>query len=124
MQHILSKNVFKILSKKDIRLETFTIFLYDSNMRFLKAVDIGLGGINTCEVNTQRFIIECLSVPTHTVITAHNHPNKKIKPSTNDKYVWKKLARICTDINLNLLTNLIYNEKNAYSSLDRKIYDL
>ena len=55
------------------------------------------------------------------IITVHNHPSGKLKPSESDKVIFRKIKESAKILDINYLDNLIITKEGKYSFMDENI---
>jgi DNA repair protein RadC len=82
----------------------------------VRVVSIGL--IDRSPVHPREVFADAISDRACAIIVAHNHPNGKLDPSTNDLYVTKQLKEAGEVVGISLLDHIIFNRSDYFSLLE------
>jgi len=109
----LFKNIKRI--KIDYSQENFIVFYLNSQNEVLKSENLFKGGVDSCLICPNVLFRNALLNKSNKIIIAHNHPSNYLKPSDEDKDIYKKLKEAGDIINIKVLDSVIFNKKEFYS---------
>ncbi|MBC3759710.1 DNA repair protein [Hyunsoonleella sp. SJ7] len=98
--------------------EEFKIVLLNNSNEVLGIYSLSKGGLTFAPVDLRIMFGVILKSGSMGFITVHNHPSGKLKPSTPDVSLYKKIKKIANFHDLNYLDNLIVTSKGYYSFMD------
>jgi len=107
------KNIKEI--KINYNQENFIIICLDTKNKILKMEVLFKGGLNACLIDIKTLFRSALIENSCKVIIAHNHPSNSLKPSDEDKDIFKKLVEAGDILDLKVLDSIIFNKKEFYS---------
>ena len=112
--------VFKDIQKINIdyKQENFLILCLDTKNKLIHSEVIFKGGLNACLICPKTLFRTALKYNSDKIIVAHNHPTGDLKPSDEDKQIFKQLQEAGEIIDLKVLDSIIFNEKEFYSLND------
>jgi DNA repair protein RadC len=76
------------------------------------------GGMTGTLVDVRLLFATILKSGATAIITCHNHPSGKLKPSQSDINIYKKIKEIAKFHEINYLDNLIISNNGKYSFMD------
>ena len=101
------------------QLEHAYVIMMKQNFRFIKAVEVSVGGLTNCIFDV-RVILRTAIINNATVIAiAHNHPSGSIVPSADDNRVTEKIKNACKLVGIHLCDHIIVGEERYYSYSDK-----
>jgi len=77
-----------------------------------------VGGITGTVADVKLIVATALKCVASSIILAHNHPSKNLKPSKADKHLTKKVNEACKLFEIKLLDHLIVTTEGYYSFCD------
>jgi len=98
--------------------EEFKIMLLNNSNEPLGIYPLSKGGITFAPVDLRIMFGVILKSGATGIITAHNHPSGKLKPSNQDIALHKKVKEIASFHEINYLDNLIITLNGKYSFQD------
>lgn len=110
--------VFKLIrcSIKDHTREDFIVLMLDKSARLIKVVDLANGTLDKAHIHSRELVKEIINCGASKIVVAHNHPSGDPEPSKDkDDPLMRKIARLCADINAELLDFVIVGDKNYFS---------
>jgi DNA repair protein RadC len=103
--------------------EEFKVLLLNNSNEVLGIYKASQGGITGTLVDLRLLFATILKSGATAIITAHNHPSGKLKPSEPDIRIFKKIKEICSFHEINYLDNLIITTSGNYSFTDECLMD-
>ena len=104
--------------KIDYKQENF-IAVYLSTQNIVLGCDVLFkGGLNACLVCPKTLFRTALKHNSDKIIIAHNHPSNDLKPSYEDREMFKQLKDAGEIIDIKVLDSIIFNKKEFYSLTD------
>ena len=115
-----ASDVFKNIKKINIDYtqENFILICLNSKNNIIKSEILFKGGLTSCIVCPKILFRKALINNSNAIIVAHNHPSNDLTPSDEDRKVYNKLKIIGNELNLKVLDNIIFNEKEFYAFSD------
>ena len=112
-----SEDLFKAIKKINIDYtqENFIVFYLNSGNQLIDSEIVFKGGLNSCLICPKTIFRKALLKNSSSIIVSHNHPSNNLKPSKEDKEVYKKLSELGALLQLSVLDSIIFNEKEYYS---------
>lgn len=102
-------NVFlETWDKKTIQLyEEFKVALLNNSNEVLGICSLSKGGMSATLVDLRLLFSIALKSCASAIITAHNHPSGKLKPSASDISIYRRIQEIAKFHDIKYLDNLI-----------------
>lgn len=100
-------------------MEQFKILLMDYRNNCLDLIDIGMGSINACLVDTRLLFSAALKASG--IILAHNHPSGELTPSDADKKLTDNIWQGGKILDISIFDHLIVSPEGYYSFADNGI---
>lgn len=118
-----SDEAYKVLiknwDKNTIELyEEFKVMLLNNSNEILGIYTLSRGGISTTLVDLRLLFAIVLKSCATGIITGHNHPSGKLKPSQSDINIYKKIQEIAKFHDISYLDNFIVTLKGKFSFSD------
>jgi len=111
--------ILKHWNKDTIELqEEFKVLLLNNSNEVLGIYEMTKGGMTSTLVDVKLLFAVVLKSCATAIITVHNHPSGKLKPSESDKVIFRKIKEISNLLDINYLDNLIITQKGKYSFND------
>jgi DNA repair protein RadC len=105
-----------IWSTKTIELrEEFYVLLFNTARRCLGWSKTSIGGRSATIVEISQILAIALLTNSASIIVAHNHPNGKVKPSTSDIQLTKRIYDALKLVGLRLDDHIILTKEDFYS---------
>lgn len=95
--------------------EEFVVLFLNNDRRCLGWSKISMGGRKATIVEPSQVLVLALLTNASSVIVAHNHPGGKLKPSTSDTHLTKRLYEGLFLIGLQLDDHIILTKSGYYS---------
>lgn len=105
----------------DLEHEEFWIIGLNNNATPIAKKRISVGGIDHTSVDVRIVFRELVLMNATALIAVHNHPSGKLKPSTQDKELTKKIAQAGSIMSIKLLDHVIITAEGYYSFNDEGI---
>jgi DNA repair protein RadC len=118
-----SSDAFEILmnswdmSRIDL-VEEFMILLLDRNSQCLGLSRISQGGVSACIVDPKIVFATSLKAMASSIILAHNHPSRNLRPSEADTGITNRLREAGRVLEINVLDHLIISPEGYFSFTD------
>lgn len=108
--------LWEIFPKEQIELkERFCLILLDNAKHCLGWSVTSVGGKTATIVDTSEVVTIALLGAAHSIIICHNHPSGKLRPSTADLNLTRKLTRALSYLGITLDDHIILNKNSFYS---------
>lgn len=124
-----SENKTEILSAKDIwklcsdvcesKKEHFLAFYLDTQNRLIERQIISIGTLNSSLVHPREVFEPAIALHSASIIIAHNHPSKDLKPSTDDKKITERLIEAGKILGIEIADHIILS-KSGYLSFQKE----
>ena len=98
--------------------EEFKILLLNNSNEVLGIYGMSKGSITGTIVDIRLMFATILKCGATSIITVHNHPSGKLKPSQADITIFKKITEVAKIHDINYLDNLIITSSGKYSFMD------
>lgn len=122
-----SNDAFDVLlkhwNKNTIELqEEFKVLLLNNSNEVLGIYEMTKGGMTNTLVDIKLLFAVVLKSCATAIITVHNHPSGKLKPSNSDIEIYNKIKAAAKLLDIQYLDNLIISVDGKYSFNDESIY--
>jgi len=116
-------NVFiETWDNKTIQLyEEFKVALLNNSNEVLGICSLSKGGMSATLVDLRLLFSIALKSCASAIITAHNHPSGKLKPSTSDISIYRRINEVAKFHDIKYLDNLIVTTCGKYSFSDENV---
>jgi len=104
----------------DYDQENVLVFYLNTKNKLLNCEILFKGAMNACILDPKIIFRKSIMNRATSIIVAHNHPSGELTPSEEDIMVAKVLKKLGELMDLKVLDNIIFNEKEYYS-LNKKI---
>lgn len=104
----------------DLRERAWVIYLTNANSA-LGIAEINIGCIDSTVVSGRYIFQLALLVNATSIILIHNHPSGKLKISSSDKQITKKLCRIGEIMDIKVLDHIIITSEGYVSLADENL---
>ena len=106
-------------NKNTIELyEEFKVLLLNNSNVPIGIFTVSKGGMTATLVDMRILFSVVLKSCATAIITFHNHPSGKLKPSNSDINIYKKIKEVAEFHDINYLDNLIITKNGKYSFAD------
>lgn len=102
-------------------IEGLFIVLLSSQKKFIYSDLINLGSDSSAILPFNTLVKLALNHNARYVVLAHNHPNRRIRPSHQDFAVTSELRRILLSLNIILIDHVIVSPTRVFSILSNKL---
>lgn len=118
-----SKDVFNIMNPiiADLQHEEFWVLYLNNANKVLVKTQLSKGGLTATLVDVRVLFKQALELYAVGIIVCHNHPSGKLKPSTSDIQLTKKIQEAGDTLDIKILDHLIITEKTYFSFADEGI---
>ena len=118
-----SKNVFHLMNPiiGDLEHEEFWVLYLNNANKVLAKHQLSKGGLTATIVDVRLLFKQALELHAVGFIVCHNHPSGKLKPSTSDIQLTKKIQEAGYTLDIKILDHLIITEKAYFSFADEAI---
>lgn len=99
--------------------EKLAVIFMTRRMRFLHYEEISLGSIASTPYCTRTIAARALEVNAGAIIVAHNHPSGSPEPSEEDRQMGHVLQRLCADLDIRLVDNIIISSTGSVSVMEQ-----
>ncbi len=118
-----SEDAYKVFvetwDKNTIQLyEEFKVVLLNNSNEVLGVCTLSSGGMSATLVDLRLLFSIALKSCASAIITAHNHPSGKLKPSTSDISIYRRIQEVAIFHDIKYLDNLIVTTSDKYSFSD------
>lgn len=103
----------------DYNQENFLVFYLNTKNKLLNCEILFKGTMNACILDPKIIFKKALLNNAISIIVAHNHPSGELTPSEEDIAMAKRLKEIGEWIDVEVLDNIIFNEREYYSLKDK-----
>ena len=112
-----ARDLFKQLKKIEINYhqENMIVVYLNTKNEVLGSDVLFKGGLDCCSLDSKTLFRNALINNSRKIIIAHNHPSGDLKPSYEDKEVFRELQKAGSIIDLPIIDSIIFNEKEFYS---------
>lgn len=101
-----------------LRHEEFHIMLLKQNLKLLRMVRIGRGGLTETSVDIRLIAREALLSSSPAIVLIHNHPSGNNTPSPQDVSLTERIAKGLKLLNIRVLDHIIVCDNAFYSFSD------
>ncbi|WP_298265924.1 JAB domain-containing protein [uncultured Lutibacter sp.] len=101
--------------------EEFKVLLLNNSNEVIGIYEMTKGGINSTLVDLKLMFAVVLKSCASGIITVHNHPSGKLKPSTCDISIYNRIKKACKFLEIHYLDNLIISREGKYSFADENV---
>jgi DNA repair protein RadC len=98
--------------------ETFKVAILNNSNEVLGICTLSSGGLSATLVDLRLLFSIALKSCASAIITAHNHPSGKLKPSGADISIYRKIKEVANFHDIKYLDNLIVTTSGKYSFSD------
>ena len=98
--------------------EEFKVLLLNNSNEVLGIYEMTRGGMTATLIDIRLLFAVALKSCATAIITAHNHPSGKLKPSTSDINIYQKIKNAANLLDIKYLDNLIITKEGKYSFTD------
>ena len=91
----------------DLEQEEFVVVLLDRKQRVLRVVDVSRGTLDNSLVHPREVFREAIREAACSVLAIHNHPSGDPEPSSEDRYLTRRLAAAAELLGLQLLDHVV-----------------
>ena len=116
------RNLAEYLQYKTLqeKRECFFLATFTHNKSLIATRLIARGSLDEVGVHSRDLVKLMLDDGARYVLISHNHPNERCKPSSDDIYLFKKLAEILQPLEIILLDQWIFGIDGIYSCDENK----
>jgi len=121
-----SEDAYSVLletwDKNTIELfEAFKLVLLNNSNEVLGVCSLSSGGLSSTIVDLRLLFSIALKSCASAIITAHNHPSGKLKPSTADISIYRRIQEVAKFHDIKYLDNLIVTTSGKLSFSDENV---
>jgi len=98
--------------------EEFKVLLLNNSNEVLGIYEMTRGGMTATLVDIKLLFAVALKSCATAIVTAHNHPSGKLKPSASDISIYQKIKNAAKLLDIQYLDNLIITKEGKYSFTD------
>ena len=95
--------------------ESMYMIILNAKGMLLSSCKIGVGSIDTCQLNTREFILRTADSKGNCIMIAHNHPSGSPLPSLDDCDFTRWLVSIAEVLGIAVIDHIIIAEEGYYS---------
>jgi DNA repair protein RadC len=99
--------------------EKVAVVFLTSRLRFLHYEEISVGSISSSPYCVRSIATRALEVNAGAIILAHNHPSGNPEPSSEDRHMGMVLQRMCSDLEIKLVDNLVISASGSRSLMEQ-----
>lgn len=111
----------KVYGEQLVIAEHFYVLLLNRANYIQKVAHISSGGVNSTLVDIKILAAHIAGNLSPAIILVHNHPSGALYPSGADKELTKKIQKMCTYLDCQVLDHIILTEEDYYSFADSNI---
>jgi DNA repair protein RadC len=97
--------------------EKLAVIFLTRRLRFLHYEEISFGSLSETPYCTRTIATRALEVNAGAIIVAHNHPSGNPDPTGEDRQMGYVLQRLCADLGIDLVDNIIIASTGSRSIL-------
>lgn len=101
--------------------EEFWILMLKQNLRPLREVRVGQGGMTATVVDIKVLMRTVLLASSPSIMLFHNHPSGELRPSPQDKDLTKRIVDAARTLDIRVLDHIIVGNDNYFSFHDNGI---
>lgn len=101
--------------------EEFKVLLLNNSNEVLGIYEMMKGGMTSTLVDIKLLFAVVLKSCATSIITVHNHPSGKLKPSNSDINIYTKIKNAAKMFDINYLDNLIISTTGKFSFSDENV---
>jgi len=101
--------------------EEFKVLLLNNSNEVLGIYEMTKGGMTSTLVDIKLLFAVVLKSCATAIITVHNHPSGKLKPSNSDIDIYNKIKNAAKMFDINYLDNLIISTTGKFSFSDENV---
>lgn len=109
-----AKNFIRLYFSK-MTVECFGVFLLDSNLKLIDAIEISKGTVGHATVYRRELVKLVLDKNASNIILTHNHPDGDVSPSDEDVDLTCELMKAMFAIDVSILDHLIAGHDKVFS---------
>jgi DNA repair protein RadC len=98
--------------------ENFILFCLDSDSKLIYEEVMFKGSLNMNIIDIRLILKRAIFANSAGIIIAHNHPSGKLKASSEDIIVTKRLKKACDLFNITLYDHIIFSNEDYKSFID------
>lgn len=102
--------------------EEFKVLLLNNSNEVLGIYEMTKGGMTSTLIDVKLLFAVVLKACATAIITVHNHPSGKLKPSESDIQIFRKITEASKLLEIHYLDNLIITKNGKFSFNDESIY--
>lgn len=95
--------------------ERFHVLFVDQRRSYLGDAPMGSGGTDCLSLRMRDLFAKALSLRATGIVVAHNHPSGQCLPSRSDIVSTRRLEKVATALDIELLDHLIFTQGAVYS---------
>ena len=99
----------------DEREEAIYMLMLNSKGMLLSSCKVGVGNIDSCQLNTREFIMRTADSQGNCIMIAHNHPSGSSSPSYEDCEFTRWLVSLAEVLGICLIDHIIISSEDYYS---------
>lgn len=118
-----SQDAFVLLQSiiGDLPVEEFWVLYLNQGNFVVRKEQISKGGINQTSVDLRIILKVALEEMATSLILAHNHPSRNLKPSQADINLTRKIKEAALSLDIEVFDHLIVTQKSYFSFADEGI---
>lgn len=99
----------------DLPVEQFWVLLLSQNMRPIKKVKVGEGGVASVVADPKIIFHKALESLASNLVLLHNHPSGNLEPSKEDDNLTRRVVQAGTFLQINVVDHIIFTNNGYYS---------
>lgn len=118
-----SRDAYKIMHPilSDLQHEEFWVLYLNNSCKVVAKHQVSKGGFTATIVDIRLLFKRALELSAVGLVVCHNHPSGKLKPSSADIQITKKIKEAGETLDIKLLDHLILTEKTYFSFADEGV---
>ena len=99
----------------DEKEEAMYMLMLNAKGMLLSSCKVGVGSIDSCQLNTREFIMRTADSESNCIMIAHNHPSGTSLPSYEDCEFTRWLVSFAEVLGINIIDHIIISSEGYYS---------
>lgn len=112
-----SKHIYDYMKPEllDLPVEQFWVLMLNQNLRPIKKVKVGEGGVAGVVADPKIVFHKALECLASNIVLVHNHPSGNLIPSKEDNAITNRIVQSGVLLQINVVDHLIFTNNGYYS---------